>query len=446
MRLLFVIPEYLPQEGGGIITFYRHLLPELARQGHHVRVLVGSGVSLGTQRFEERGVPVEYLTEEEFRASLTRFRAFDAVPFVQKGLAAAWALWEKARGGEGFDLVETSDWGLHFVPWVLEEGPPVVVQLHGSMGQIAEREPEDGAEIAAVILRFVESIGLARATELQAYSRSNAAFWESVTGRSVTVIPPAWPVPAEPRREEGVAPGSAVVVARVQSWKGPDELCLAQRRLADRAPKVTWIGRETRDGRTGESYGSVLARTYGDVWGSRIVPIGPKSRRETDALRDRASFAIVPSRWDTFNFTCVEAMGSGIPVVCSTGAGAAEHVEDGVSGFVVPPEDADSLAVAIEKAMSLTESARRAMGSAGRERVRAALGVENVASRRGDRYREMTAVAASRGQTRSAWPLQTLRPGSDASPYAFLSQVPARELLRHGAFRVARKAVGRVTT
>ena len=43
---------------------------------------------------------------------------------------------------------------------------------------------------------------------------------------------------------------------------------------------------------------------------------------------------------DVFNFTCVEAMASGRPVICSRGAGASGLIEDGVNGFVFESGDA----------------------------------------------------------------------------------------------------------
>ncbi len=50
---------------------------------------------------------------------------------------------------------------------------------------------------------------------------------------------------------------------------------------------------------------------------------------QTARLQAQAAFMVVPSLWDTFNFTCVEAMWSGRPVICSRGAGASELIEDG---------------------------------------------------------------------------------------------------------------------
>ena len=40
MKILFVVSEFGPNVTGGIGTYYRHLLPELVRQGLHVHVVL----------------------------------------------------------------------------------------------------------------------------------------------------------------------------------------------------------------------------------------------------------------------------------------------------------------------------------------------------------------------------------------------------------------------
>lgn len=64
----------------------------------------------------------------------------------------------------------------------------------------------------------------------------------------------------------------------------------------------------------------------------------------------------------------MEAMAAGVPVVATQIAGIPELVEDGVSGYLVPPGEAG--AVADRAAQLLSDPARRArMGAAGREKV-----------------------------------------------------------------------------
>jgi glycosyltransferase involved in cell wall biosynthesis len=52
---------------------------------------------------------------------------------------------------------------------------------------------------------------------------------------------------------------------------------------------------------------------------------------------------VQPSVTEAFGIETLEAMAYGIPVICSSGAGSADCIEDGVSGFVVPPRDPKAL-------------------------------------------------------------------------------------------------------
>jgi glycosyltransferase involved in cell wall biosynthesis len=56
-----------------------------------------------------------------------------------------------------------------------------------------------------------------------------------------------------------------------------------------------------------------------------------------------ASVCVFPSRWENWPNVCLEAMSLGVPVVVSRNGGMAEMVEDGISGFVVDPEDSEAL-------------------------------------------------------------------------------------------------------
>ncbi len=55
------------------------------------------------------------------------------------------------------------------------------------------------------------------------------------------------------------------------------------------------------------------------------------------------SFAI-PSEVEAFGLVAVEAMRVGIPVVATRVGGLPEVIEDGITGLLVPPADAEALA------------------------------------------------------------------------------------------------------
>ena len=78
-----------------------------------------------------------------------------------------------------------------------------------------------------------------------------------------------------------------------------------------------------------------------------------------------AEIFVLPSRSEGFSNAIVEAMAASLPVVATDVGGNAEAVRDGVTGFIVPPEDPEALAAAI--ALLLTDSDKASqMGSAGK--------------------------------------------------------------------------------
>ncbi len=363
MNLLCMLPEYVTHAGGGIITFYRHFLPLLARQGHQVRVIVGSGATAEstTSRRNIDGVSVETLSHRLLLKYHAMFSRYVATPGLRRYLAAAWAMREQADCGIGFDLVEAADWGLLFLPWVVDGGPPCVVQLHGSMGQIDTHDPVLGEELQGQIIRLLECAGIRQAAGAQAYSLRNAAFWQRQAGRSVERILPAWqPLIADGSRTGRLENG--LVVGRLQRWKGPDVLCEALTLLGSRAPAIDWMGRDTPYERRSTMTSAHLAKAWPAVWGRHLFHRPQQPADITCRLQAEAAFMVVPSLWDTFNFTCVESMGAGTPVICSTGAGASELIENGVNGFVFEAGNAGMLAEALDRLLTLGSDERRASG------------------------------------------------------------------------------------
>ena len=81
-----------------------------------------------------------------------------------------------------------------------------------------------------------------------------------------------------------------------------------------------------------------------------------------------ADLFVLPSRSEGFSNAIIEAMAMGLPVVATDVGGNAEAVKRGVSGLIVPPEDAPALANAMLQLLRDPEQAR-SMGGAGREIV-----------------------------------------------------------------------------
>ena len=76
----------------------------------------------------------------------------------------------------------------------------------------------------------------------------------------------------------------------------------------------------------------------------------------------------MPSVTETFGNVTTEAMAAGVPVVAARATGAIDLVEDGVTGFLVPPQDVKAYADAIQRLIE-DPVLRASAGKAGHARV-----------------------------------------------------------------------------
>ena len=78
-------------------------------------------------------------------------------------------------------------------------------------------------------------------------------------------------------------------------------------------------------------------------------------------------------------------------MVATRVGGNQEVVCDGESGFLVPPRDADALALAMLRLMELSEVERRDMGERGRAHVQSHYGLKRIVARWENLYHEVLA-------------------------------------------------------
>jgi alpha-maltose-1-phosphate synthase len=105
-------------------------------------------------------------------------------------------------------------------------------------------------------------------------------------------------------------------------------------------------------------------------------------------LTHAAAFAC-PSVYEPLGIVNLEAMACGTAVVGTRVGGIPEVVADGETGLLVPPEDPEALAVALN--VLLRDPGRaRAMGQAGRARAVAEFGWDAIAAQTAGLYAELT--------------------------------------------------------
>ena len=192
--------------------------------------------------------------------------------------------------------------------------------------------------------------------------------------------------------EYGFAPGTPIVgtVARLEPEKGHPTLLEAWRLVADRVPdaRLLIVGEGSRRealedqarslGLLGEDcsgeacVGSLRARP-----GAKVVFTG--RREDVPAVVAALDVAVLPSYREAQGITILEAMALGRPVVASNVGGIPEMIEDGRTGLLVPPHDADALAGAIVRLLNDHPLADM-LGRAGHDLVHERFCVERMVS------------------------------------------------------------------
>lgn len=105
-------------------------------------------------------------------------------------------------------------------------------------------------------------------------------------------------------------------------------------------------------------------------------------RISADDLRQYYSAAdvcVVPSHYEPFGLVAIESMACETPVVASDVGGLGYTVQHRETGLLVPPEDVDELARAIDELLE-NDDLRAALGKRGRERVVSQFSWESVAT------------------------------------------------------------------
>jgi glycosyltransferase involved in cell wall biosynthesis len=164
---------------------------------------------------------------------------------------------------------------------------------------------------------------------------------------------------ARDEREEATAPGYLLFVGRLRIRKGVEVLLEALKAVPGARLLIAGDG-EHRE---------ALERKAAELGlGPAAVFLGRCDASRVRGLLGGAAALVVPSTYEGMPLVVLEAMEAGLPVVASRVSGIPEVVEDGRTGWLVPPEDPDALAAVLTEALGNSEEARR-RGEEGRRRV-----------------------------------------------------------------------------
>jgi len=177
---------------------------------------------------------------------------------------------------------------------------------------------------------------------------------------------------AAPRRDVGSP--TVLAVARMYPRKRLEDLLDAAVTLVSRIPDV-------RVRIVGEGPESVRLRALATRLGLAgvVTFLGEISRSALAVEYVGADCFCLPTIQEGFGLVFAEAMAAGLPIVACRAAAVPELVEDGRTGLLVSPKNAEELAKAMETVLT-NRTLRAELGATGRQRVET-LDLDRVAAR-----------------------------------------------------------------
>jgi glycosyltransferase involved in cell wall biosynthesis len=319
-----------PQRGGSQ-AFVSDLARGLAGRGHEVHVYAASGSEIPGVEVIDTGIDPGSLAGTFYRASGPSAGAAEE---AGAAAAAAFTTAFAAMRATRYDVVHNHAFDAPAVTLATALHAPVVHTLH---------LPPDQTVSAA--LRQAARRG--QPPTVAVVSDFQARAWSRVVPVDA-ILPPYPPVGTIPW--SGTAGPGALFAGRLSPEKG--------------AAEAIDIARAA----------GVPIDVYGDVYDARY------SREQVDPRRGwpgvtvhqgvpraslwqamaRAAVVLYPARWDEpFGLAAAEAQACGTPVVAFRRGGLSEVIVDGVTGFLVPPDDVGAAAEAVPKAAGLSRPACR---------------------------------------------------------------------------------------
>lgn len=379
MRLAFVTPEFVtePFFSGGLANYLGRVSVALARAGHDVHVVTRATQS-GT--LDYHGVRVHRVVPLWDRRMLVD-KADRLVPRrlynPYQDLKAAWSIsryLRKLNGKDRFDLIQVANVmavGLFLgkrlrVPLVtrMSSYRPEWDTLAGvkpDLGVKARWKMEEwsvrGRRHVFAPTRYVAE-QVERAYRVPKVEVIESPFFEEVVQTDDAVY-----------RERLAGKRYLLFFGRMTQMKGVHVLARALPAVLERHPDLhaVFVGADAPapDG------GSMreLVRTCAGAHAGRVHLLDPLRHTQLYPLVERAEFVVLPSLVDNLPNTLLESMGHRRAVLATTGSCFEQLIDDGRSGLLVPPNDADALAAGMLKLAAMTPEARAELGRAARTRV-----------------------------------------------------------------------------
>lgn len=377
LNLCLLIQDYPPRVVHGIARITHVLATGLAARGHVVHVITRGAdhdrVDLEDGVWVHRVVPRQHKSPD---IDVT-------VPkHVWDYSATLLAEVDRIDGMRPVDLVFAPNWDSEGLALMLDGRWPVVTGLYTPVGTVATMDPgmiasvRNGEDLIPQLIAtdtFVCSEGTHFLASTEAIIREiERVYTISLQDKHVGYVPLAIEdiAAATPPADAPTPWRDVVFVGRLEGRKGIDVLLDVAPSICRRFPDVRFriVGDDSGRDASGRSYRTEFESDpmAADVR-DQVVFDGPLDDDELYAVYRDAACVVVPSRFESFGLIILEGAAFAVPAVASAVGGMVSLIDDGVTGVLVEPANANALAAGLEGLLA-DDDRRVAMGQAARRR------------------------------------------------------------------------------
>jgi glycogen(starch) synthase len=392
MKHLILCSEYppVPTAPGGIGTYVFHLAQLLAEAGETVHVIsqLWQGAPLRIEHKCQGKLIIHRVPSIDQKApwdnnatSQKRAKELEGLlqsPFPPQGFSwQASLLAEQLVEQEEIDIIESQEYLFPLYYFQLRRAlglgpkkhPPCLIHLHSPSEFIGLYNQWDLHNALLQTVKRLESYSIATADALlcpsQFFARQAEVRYALETDSIKTIPLPLGNNSFVEREAKTWENGTICYVGRLEERKGIVEWLDAAVAVAPKYPSVQF-----------EFFGT---NCLGDEFIQQRIPAdlsprfhfrGKQKRSHLPQFLQHARIAVVPSRWENFPNTCVEAMCSGLPVIASRQGGMVEMIEDNCTGWLAKESGSEGLAEALERALQTPPDQLSVMGRAASASIR----------------------------------------------------------------------------
>lgn len=373
MHIAFLTPEYphpAVTHSAGIGTSIKNIAEGLKRKGIQVTVFVYS--QKGSKVINADGITLHLIQHKAYKfGGFYRYRKHVN------------AYLNKVIKQKSISLIEAADWT--GITAFMKFKVPVVIRLHGSDTYFCHLEGREQKKKNF----FFEKRALKSASAIASVSAYTAALTKDLFGlqKGMTVIPNLIDTDRFIPLDLLVKEGHILNFGSVIRKKGVLSLAEAFNTVVKSNPnaQLLFLGKDVRDAQTGVSTKQLIMDLLSEDAKSHVRFVEAVPYEEVQKYIAEAAVICLPSFAEAFPMTWLEAMAMEKGLVTSNIGWAKELMIDRVTGFMVDPNDIESLSAALNKQLA-DVSTRDQMATQARKHILSHFSKEQILQKNVDFY------------------------------------------------------------